>query len=90
VTSDMGAIDPGSWHDWHLAWKMGATSLVKVTVRSGAAAVADPDSASHPAAARTAMPTRRVRATISTLLFRADSKRVPARPGLPQGRTRVA
>ena len=30
VTSDIGAMDPGSWHDWHLAWKIGATSLENV------------------------------------------------------------
>jgi hypothetical protein len=67
--SDIGAIEPGSWHDWHLAWKMGATSLVKVTARSGAAA-ANPDSASHPAAAPAAMPTRRVHPTMSNSFSR--------------------
>src|SRR5262245_29899338 len=35
----MGAIDPGSWHDWHLAWKIGATSLENVTFRSAARAM---------------------------------------------------
>jgi hypothetical protein len=24
----MGAIDPGSWQDWHFAWNIGAMSLV--------------------------------------------------------------
>jgi len=38
VASDIGAIEPGSWHDWHLAWKMGATSLENVTALEGSAA----------------------------------------------------
>src|SRR5687768_10422273 len=25
----MGAISPGRWQPWHLAWRMGATSFVK-------------------------------------------------------------
>ena len=29
--SDIGAIEPGSWHDWHFAWRIGATSRVIVT-----------------------------------------------------------
>src|SRR5204862_5415492 len=31
VRSDIGAIDPGSWHVWHFAWRIGATSFEKVT-----------------------------------------------------------
>src|SRR5687767_7749460 len=31
VTSDIGAMLPGRWHTWQLFWRMGATSLVKVT-----------------------------------------------------------
>ena len=31
VMSDIGAIEPGSWHDWHFAWKIGATSFENVT-----------------------------------------------------------
>jgi len=27
-------MELGWWHDWHLAWKIGATSLVNVTFRS--------------------------------------------------------
>ena len=48
--SDIGAIEPGSWHDWHLAWKIGATSFENVTVWSAAAAdVATPGAASSAA-----------------------------------------
>ncbi len=36
VTSDMGAMEPGRWHSWQRAWKMGAMSLVKVTGRAAA------------------------------------------------------
>src|SRR4051794_31514369 len=40
--SDIGAIEFGWWHPWHLAWKIGATSLENVTgvsaARTGAAA----------------------------------------------------
>ena len=50
VTSDIGAIEPGSWHDWHLAWKIGATSLENVTGFWGSAALAAPGAASRPAA----------------------------------------
>ena len=28
--SDIGAIDPGSWQLWHLAWKIGAMSFENV------------------------------------------------------------
>ena len=31
VTSDIGPMLPGRWHTWHLAWKIGATSLLNVT-----------------------------------------------------------
>jgi hypothetical protein len=31
VMSDIGAIEFGRWQASHLAWKIGATSLVKVT-----------------------------------------------------------
>src|SRR4051794_20077137 len=43
--SDIGAIEFGWWHDWHLAWNIGATSLVNVTcfgvspARTGVAAM---------------------------------------------------
>jgi hypothetical protein len=47
--SDIGAIDPGSWQDWHFAWKIGATSFENVTARSAARAV--------PATAITMVPT---------------------------------
>ena len=30
VCSDIGAIESGRWHDSHLFWKIGATSLVNV------------------------------------------------------------
>src|SRR4029077_15417272 len=30
VTSDIGAIELGRWHDSHFSWKIGAMSLVKV------------------------------------------------------------
>src|SRR3954447_7765160 len=40
VLSDIGAIDPGSWQFWHLAWKIGATSLVNVTFLAWSAASA--------------------------------------------------
>src|SRR3989442_13509131 len=32
VTSDIGAIESGLWHDWHFSCNMGAMSLVKVIV----------------------------------------------------------
>src|SRR6516225_5968986 len=32
LMSDIGAIEPGSWHDWHFAWKIGATSFENVSV----------------------------------------------------------
>ena len=31
VSSDIGATDAGRWHCWQLRWRMGATSLAKVT-----------------------------------------------------------
>src|SRR6266446_9008133 len=31
VMSDIGAMDPGWWQFWHERWRIGATSLVKVT-----------------------------------------------------------
>src|SRR5215467_8201967 len=31
VMSDIGATVPGRWHTWQLRWKIGATSLLKVT-----------------------------------------------------------
>ena len=40
VISDMGADVPGRWHDWQLFCKIGATSLLKVTGLSSAAAYA--------------------------------------------------
>ena len=42
MTSDIGAIEPGSWHDWHLAWKIGATSFENVTGEAAPAAWANP------------------------------------------------
>ncbi len=53
VTSDIGAIEPGSWHDWHLAWKIGATSLVNVTCFGASAANAEPAIANTALAANT-------------------------------------
>jgi hypothetical protein len=44
----MGAEVPGRWHDWQLFCKMGATSLLKVTGLSSAAA----DAVIAPARAR--------------------------------------
>src|SRR6185503_13957555 len=38
--SDIGAIDPGWWHSWHFAWKIGATSFEKVTGLPASAAMA--------------------------------------------------
>src|SRR5712671_6935715 len=40
VSSDIGAILSGRWHDSHFCWKIGATSLVKVTVFAVSAATA--------------------------------------------------
>jgi hypothetical protein len=37
VTSDIGPIEFGRWHDSHLAWKIGATSFVKVGLAAGCA-----------------------------------------------------
>ena len=48
--SDIGAIDPGSWQLWHLAWRIGATSLEKVT--AGSAATATPGRTSSAPAAK--------------------------------------
>jgi hypothetical protein len=55
-TRDIGAIDPGSWHDWHFAWKIGAMSFEKVTVFFAACADAAPGSASNALAARAPIP----------------------------------
>src|SRR5262245_58364870 len=30
VMSDIGAIDPGRWHFWHVRWRIGATSFENV------------------------------------------------------------
>ncbi len=51
--SDIGAIDPGWWHSWHFAWKIGATSFEKVTGLAASAAMAGTEIASvkAPAAA---------------------------------------
>src|ERR1700704_1928530 len=40
VMSDIGATVAGRWHTWQLRWKIGATSLLKVTgaLRSAAGA----------------------------------------------------
>jgi hypothetical protein len=62
--SDIGAIEPGSWQDWHFAWKIGATSFENVTVRSAARAV--------PAAATQSVPADG-EGSIS-----ADSRHLPA------------
>ena len=43
-------MEPGRWHASHLAWKMGATSLVNVGTASSAAAAADGAPATTPAA----------------------------------------
>src|SRR6478735_2345804 len=40
VISDIGAMLSGRWHDSHFCWKIGATSLVKVTVLAVSAAAA--------------------------------------------------
>src|SRR5581483_10173273 len=51
----MGAMEPLRWHSWHLAWKMGATSLVNVTGFSvNAAAIKDPAATNKPPHAGTA------------------------------------
>src|SRR5262249_14035197 len=42
VTSAIGAIPSARWQDSHFAWKMGATSLVYVTVLVGSAASVTP------------------------------------------------
>ena len=31
----MGAICPGRWHDWHLAWRMGRISVAKESILVG-------------------------------------------------------
>src|SRR5262245_24345447 len=48
VINDIGAIESGRWHASHLAWKIGATSLVNVTCASGAADAIDAVSISAP------------------------------------------
>src|SRR5438093_11139700 len=40
VTSDIGAIELGRWHDSHFSWKIGAMSFVKVVVFGVSAASA--------------------------------------------------
>ena len=49
VTRDIGAMESGRWHASHFAWKMGATSWVKVGV-SPSAAAEGPASAANAAA----------------------------------------
>src|SRR5437016_1464119 len=54
VTSDIGAIESGRWHDWHFCWKIGATSRANVGAFGGAsAATADIE---HAETARTTSP----------------------------------
>src|SRR4029450_13983105 len=43
VRSDIGAMLLGRWHDSHFCWKIGATSLVNVTVLGESAAAAGID-----------------------------------------------
>jgi hypothetical protein len=66
--SDIGAIDPGSWHDWHLAWKMGATSFENVTGLVGSAAAAG--KASIPAHRKALIPTGSFDPTIASSFVR--------------------
>src|SRR5579872_5557408 len=41
VISDIGAIEPGRWQFWHAFCKIGAMSLLKVTLDSAAHALTD-------------------------------------------------
>jgi hypothetical protein len=55
--SDIGAMLFGRWHDSHFCWKIGATSLVKVTVLPESAAAAGIADAPNTSAVK-AMPGR--------------------------------
>jgi 3-mercaptopyruvate sulfurtransferase SseA len=71
-------MDPGSWHDWHLAWKIGATSLENVTVLAGAFgawAKAVSEAVSRPAAANAAQPSRSVVPPIVNSLVKSRRRR---------------
>src|ERR1700676_3741605 len=64
VMSDIGAIDPGSWHDWHLAWKIGATSFENVTFFAWSADRAVPAGRGNAETAAAPIPQRSFTATI--------------------------
>jgi hypothetical protein len=62
--SDIGAMDPGSWQDWHLAWKIGATSFENVTLFAWSAERAVPAGRSSAETATAPTPQRSFEATI--------------------------
>jgi len=84
--SDIGAIDPGSWQSWHLAWKIGAMSLVKVTLFV-AADWADNEvwtKAIGTARARTPVPQRNFPTAISGSFF--NKRRIVSLAADPESR----
>src|SRR3982751_3882578 len=74
--SDIGAIDPGRWHDSHLSWKIGATSLANVGVLALSAANTRLETSSS-----TRLRTRR------TFIITAPSTALVYHFGRPTGRT---
>src|SRR5262245_52844910 len=77
VRSDIGAIESGRWQASHFAWKIGATSFVKVgvgaAVSAGAAAMTD-------AASITALP---IAAVIAPTLHAISNRIVILQPVAP-------
>src|SRR5579862_6811827 len=68
VTSDIGAMLFGRWHDSHFCWKIGATSFVNVTGFPASAAAAGIDETRR-APTASAVETRNI-----TSSFRADDR----------------
>jgi hypothetical protein len=66
--SDIGAIELGWWHDWHLSWKIGATSFVKVGCLGASAANAGTAMANTALAASNPCGRRRFKPVMSFLL----------------------
>src|SRR5580765_1781821 len=59
VTSDIGAIELGRWHDSHFSWKMGAMSFVKVVALGVSAAIAAAGTSRSPPSAAARSPVHR-------------------------------
>src|SRR6185436_284479 len=74
VTSDIGAMLLGRWHDSHFCWKIGATSLAKVTVLPASAAAAGIDDTKR-ALQASAIETRNIKGSFQRRPDRRDKRR---------------